>query len=57
MFDFQNSPKLKAFLILVFTIFTLIACAIIRPPAPPKPAQIAVVLGAGASKGLRILGY
>jgi NTE family protein len=27
-----------------------------RPPAPPKPAQIAVVLGAGASKGFAHIG-
>ncbi|KQC11016.1 MAG: hypothetical protein APR62_10775 [Smithella sp. SDB] len=56
MFNFISSPKLKAFLILVFTILTLTSCAIIRPPAPPKPARIAVVLGAGASKGFAHIG-
>jgi len=56
MFGFINSTKLGAFLLLVFAILILTACAALRPAAPPKPAQIAVVLGAGASKGFAHIG-
>jgi NTE family protein len=56
MSGFINSTKLGAFLLLVFAILILTACAIIRPSAPPKPVQIAVVLGAGASKGFAHIG-
>ena len=37
-------------------VVTLVACATVPPPVPPKPAQIAVVLGAGASKGFAHIG-
>lgn len=56
MFNFINSAKINAFLLLVFSFSTLISCAALRPTAPPKPAQIAVVLGAGASKGFAHIG-
>ena len=56
MFNFINSAKIKAFLLLVFSFSTLISCAALRPTAPPKQAQIAVVLGAGASKGFAHIG-
>lgn len=56
MFGFINSTKLGAFLLLFYAILILTACAALRPAAPPKPAQIAVVLGAGASKGFAHIG-
>ena len=40
----------------VFFIFGLMACAPKAIPPPPKPANIAVVLGAGAVKGLAHIG-
>lgn len=56
MFGFINSKKYGAFLLLVFTVLILASCAALRPAAPPKPAQVAVVLGAGASKGFAHIG-
>ncbi|MFZ2399516.1 MAG: patatin-like phospholipase family protein [Smithella sp.] len=55
MFDFQNSAKLKVFLP-VFLVLALTACSFMRPPEPPRPAQIAVVLGGGGSKGFAHIG-
>ena len=40
----------------VFFIFGLMACAPKAIPPPPKPANIAVVLGAGAVKGFAHIG-
>jgi NTE family protein len=55
MFYLWNSAKLKISLP-VFLVLALTACAFMRSPAPPRPAQIAVVLGAGASKGFAHIG-
>jgi NTE family protein len=56
MFDFRNSTKLKVFLFMVFPVLMMVACATVPPPVPPKPAQIAVVLGGGGSKGFAHIG-
>jgi NTE family protein len=50
--------KLNIFLLMVSLVLTLVACATAppQPPARPKPATIAVVLGAGASKGFAHIG-
>jgi NTE family protein len=55
MFDFRNSAKFRVFLF-VFLVLALTACSFMRPPEPPKPAQIAVVLGGGGSKGFAHIG-
>jgi NTE family protein len=39
-----------------FLVLTLVACATVPPPVPPKPARIAVVLGGGGSKGFAHIG-
>lgn len=58
----QNAFMNRIFSILVVSIFTLISCAPqeIKPAQelkpPPKPARIALVLGAGASKGFAHIG-
>jgi len=41
---------------MVSLVLTLIACATVPPPVPPKPARIAVVLGGGGSKGFAHIG-
>jgi NTE family protein len=41
---------------MVFLVLTLVACATVPPPVPPKPARIAVVLGGGGSKGFAHIG-
>src|SRR5271157_3811742 len=56
MFASWSGTKLKVFLLMGFLVVTLAACATVPPPAPPKPAKIAVVLGAGASKGFAHIG-
>jgi NTE family protein len=50
--------KLNIFLLMLSLVLTLVACATAPPlpPARPKPATIAVVLGAGASKGFAHIG-
>jgi NTE family protein len=59
MFASWSGTKLKVFLLIIFLVLTLAACATTPPPLPPahpKPATIAVVLGAGASKGFAHIG-
>jgi NTE family protein len=58
MFASWSGTKLKVFLLIIFLVLTLVACATTPPlpPAHPKPATIAVVLGAGASKGFAHIG-
>ena len=41
---------------MVSLVLTLVACATVPPPVPPKPARIAVVLGGGGSKGFAHIG-
>jgi NTE family protein len=55
-FDLWSGTKLKVFLCVIFLVLTLVACATVPRPAPPKQATIAVVLGAGASKGFAHIG-
>jgi NTE family protein len=56
MFASWSGTKLKVSLLMVSLVVTLAACATVPPPVPTKPAQIAVVLGAGASKGFAHIG-
>ncbi|MGA2780565.1 MAG: patatin-like phospholipase family protein [Smithella sp.] len=58
IFDSWSGTKLKVSLLMISLAFTLVACATVPPPAPPPPKQatIAVVLGAGASKGFAHIG-
>ena len=58
IFDSWSGTKLKVSLLMIFLVLTLVACATVPPPAPPplKLATIAVVLGAGASKGFAHIG-
>jgi NTE family protein len=56
MFVSWSGAKLKVFLLMGSLVVTLVACATVPPPVPPKPATIAVVLGAGASKGFAHIG-
>jgi NTE family protein len=49
MFNSRYSRKLEASMLACFLFLLLTACAA-TPPIPVKPAKIAVVLGAGASK-------
>jgi NTE family protein len=58
MFASWHGTKFKVSLFMVSLVVTLVACAT-TPPLPParlKPATIAVVLGAGASKGFAHIG-
>lgn len=58
MFASWHGTKFKVFLFIIPLVLTLAACAT-TPPLPParlKPATIAVVLGAGASKGFAHIG-
>ena len=49
--------KTYIYFAVIFFVFSLSACSFLRPaPAPIKPAKIAVVLGAGASKGFAHIG-
>jgi len=43
-------------LMMVCWVILLVSCAATPPQPPPKPAKIAVVLGAGASKGFAHIG-
>jgi NTE family protein len=58
MFAPWSGTKLKVFLLIIFLVLMLAACVTTPPlsPAHPKPATIAVVLGAGASKGFAHIG-
>jgi NTE family protein len=56
IFDSCNGAKLKISLLMVFLVLTLVACATVPPPVPPRPARIAVVLGGGGSKGFAHIG-
>ena len=56
MFASWSGTKLKVSLLMVSLVVTLVACATVPPPVPTKPATIAVVLGAGASKGFAHIG-
>ena len=58
MFNSWSGTKLKESLFIVFLVVTLVACASAPPlpPARPKPATIAVVLGGGGSKGFAHIG-
>ena len=58
MFAPWSGTKLKVFLLIIFLVLMLAACVTTPPlsPAHPKPAMIAVVLGAGASKGFAHIG-
>ena len=58
MFAPWSGTKLKVFLLIIFLVLMLAACITTPPlsPAHPKPAMIAVVLGAGASKGFAHIG-
>ena len=58
MFASWSGTKLKVFLLIIFLVLMLAACITTPPlsPAHPKPAMIAVVLGAGASKGFAHIG-
>jgi len=55
-FESYRSARLKISLLIVFLILTLVSCATVPPPVPPKPARIAVVLGGGGSKGFAHIG-
>src|SRR5664280_1972325 len=58
IFASWSGTKFKVSLFMVSLVVTLVACAT-TPPLPParlKPATIAVVLGAGASKGFAHIG-
>jgi NTE family protein len=54
--DSCSGAKLKIFLLTVFLVLTLAACATVPPPVPSRPARIAVVLGGGGSKGFAHIG-
>jgi len=54
--DSCSGAKLKISLLMVSLVLTLVACATVPPPVPPKPARIAVVLGGGGSKGFAHIG-
>jgi NTE family protein len=58
IFDSWIGTKLKVSLLMVSLVVTLVACATTPPipPAHPKPATIAVVLGGGGSKGFAHIG-
>jgi NTE family protein len=56
IFDLRNYTKLKISLFIIFITIMLSSCATEPTPAPVKPAKIAVVLGAGASKGFAHIG-
>jgi NTE family protein len=58
MFASWSGTKLKVSLLMVSLLVTMAACVTTPPlpPAHPKPATIAVVLGAGASKGFAHIG-
>jgi NTE family protein len=58
IFDSWRGTKLSLFLLMISLVLTLVACATVPPPvpSPPKQATIAVVLGAGASKGFAHIG-
>jgi NTE family protein len=58
MFVSWSFTKLNVSLLVVSLVLTLVACATAPPlpPAHPKPVTIAVVLGAGASKGFAHIG-
>ena len=56
IFDSWGGTKLKVSLLMVSLVVTLVACATTPPPVHLKPATIAVVLGAGASKGFAHIG-
>jgi NTE family protein len=56
MFASWSGTKLKVSLLMISLAVTLVACATVPPPVPPKPATIAVVLGGGGSKGFAHIG-
>ena len=56
IFTLLNKTNLNLFLLIIFLAFMLVSCATTPPPVIPKPAKIAVVLGAGASKGFSHIG-
>jgi NTE family protein len=58
MFASWSGTKLKVSLFMGSLVLMLVACVTTPPlpPAHPKPATIAVVLGAGASKGFAHIG-
>ena len=55
IFDSWSGTKLKLSLLIVSLVVTLVACASAPPlpPARPKPATIAVVLGGRGIQGFR----
>lgn len=48
--------KTKTFLLSILTLFFIFSCAPVEVQPPPGPAKIALVLGAGASKGFAHIG-
>jgi NTE family protein len=56
IFESNNGSGLKISLLICFLVLTLVACATVPSPVPPKPARIAVVLGGGGSKGFAHIG-
>jgi NTE family protein len=48
--------KTRTFLLSLLTLFFIFSCALKEVQPPPKPAKIAIVLGAGASKGFAHVG-
>lgn len=48
--------KTKTFLLSILTLFFIFSCALKEVQPPPGPAKIAIVLGAGASKGFAHIG-
>lgn len=56
IFASLNKTSLNSFLLIIFLAFILVSCATTPPPVISKPAKIAVVLGAGASKGFSHIG-
>ncbi len=54
--DRKIMKKTKTFLLSMLTLFFIFSCAPVEVQPPPGPAKIALVLGAGASKGFAHIG-
>lgn len=52
----ENKTTLYTFIIFIISLFFMASCAPKEIKLPPKPAKIALVLGAGASRGFAHIG-